>query len=83
MTTTKSNIDRLARTLLNIIRKEYKMVHIRREITKEQAEKVIHEKDWSDIFDVSEVCGYGVYGERVLELDGKYYVDYSRGESCD
>ena len=83
MTTTKSNIDSLARTLLNIIRKEYKMVHIRREITKEQAEKVIHEKDWSDIFDVSEVCGYGVYGERVREENGKYYVEFYRGESCD
>ena len=83
MTKTKQ-IDGLARALLDIIRKEFgNMVHIRREITKEQAEKVIHEKDWSDIFDVSEVCGYGVYGERVLELDGKYYVDYSRGESCD
>ena len=59
------------------------MVHIRREITKEQAEKVIHEKDWSDIFDVSEVYGYGVYGERVREENGKYYVEFYRGESCD
>ena len=84
MTKTKSNIDGLARALLDIIRKEFgNMVPIKREITKEQAEKVIHEKDWSDIFDVTEVCGYGVYGERVLELDGKYYVDYSRGDSCD
>lgn len=84
MTKTKSNIDGLARALLDIIRKEFgNMVPIKREITKEQAEKVIHEKDWSDIFDVAEVCGYGVYGERVREEDGKYFVEFYRGESCD
>ena len=84
MTKTKNNIDGLARSLLDIIRKEYRMVHIRREITKEQAEKVIHEKDWSDIFDVAEVCGYGVYGEEVRkEDDGNYYVIFMRGDSCD
>jgi len=84
MTKTKSNIDGLARALLDIIRKEFgNMVPIKREITKEQAEKVIHENDWSNIFSQSEVCGYGVYGERVREEDGKYYVEYYRGDSCD
>ena len=84
MTTTKSNIDGLARALLDIIRKEFgNMVPIKREITKEQAEKVIHENDWSNIFSQSEVCGYGVYGERVREEDGKYYVEFYRGDSCD
>ena len=84
MTKTKSNIDGLARTLLDIIRKEFgNMVPIKREITKEQAEKVIHENDWSNIFSQSEVCGYGVYGERVREEDGKYFVEFYRGESCD
>lgn len=84
MTKTKSNIDGLARALLDIIRKEFgNMVPIKREITKEQAEKVIHENDWSNIFSQSEVCGYGVYGERVREEDGKYYVEFYRGESCD
>ena len=84
MTTTKSNIDGLARALLDIIRKEFgNMVPIKREITKEQAEKVIHENDWSNIFSQSEVCGYGVYGERVRKEDGKYFVEFYRGESCD
>jgi len=84
MTKTKSNIDGLARALLDIIRKEFgNMVPIKREITKEQAEKVIHENDWSNIFSQSEVCGYGVYGERVREEDGKYFVEFYRGESCD
>ena len=84
MTRTKSNIDGLARALLDIIRKEFgNMVPIKREITKEQAEKVIHENDWSNIFSQSEVCGYGVYGERVREEYGKYYVEFYRGESCD
>ena len=84
MTKTKSNIDGLARALLDIIRKEFgNMVPIKREITKEQAEKVIHENDWSNIFSQSEVCGYGVYGERVREENGKYFVEFYRGESCD
>lgn len=84
MTKTKSNIDGLARALLDIIRKEFgNMVPIKREITKEQAEKVIYENDWSNIFSQSEVCGYGVYGERVREEDGKYFVEFYRGESCD
>ena len=84
MTKTKSNIDGLARALLDIIRKEFgNMVPIKREITKGQAEKVIHENDWSNIFSQSEVCGYGVYGERVREEDGKYFVEFYRGESCD
>ena len=84
MTKTKSNIDGLARALLDIIRKEFgNMVPIKREITKEQAEKVIHENDWSNIFSQSEVCGYGVYGERVRDEDGKYFVEFYRGESCD
>lgn len=83
MTKTKQ-IDGLARALLDIIRKEFgNMVPIKREITKEQAEKVIHENDWSNIFSQSEVCGYGVYGERVREENGKYYVEFYRGESCD
>ena len=84
MTKTKSNIDGLARALLDIIRKEFgNMVPIKREITKEQAEKVIHENDWSNIFSQSEVCGYGVYGERIREENGKYFVEFYRGESCD
>ena len=84
MTKTKSNIDGLARALLDIIRKEFgNMVPIKREITKEQAEKALHENDWSNIFSQSEVCGYGVYGERVREEDGKYFVEFYRGESCD
>lgn len=81
---TNVQTDILARALLDIIRKEYSgMIQIKREITEEQALKVIHERDWSDIFDVSEICGYGVYGREVREEDGKYYVIYCRGDSCD
>lgn len=77
-------IDSLAAAAYKAIRKEWEnMVHIKREITKEQAENVIHHNNWEGIFDISEVCGYGVYGERVREEDGKYYVEYSRGDSCD
>lgn len=61
----------------------------KREITKEQYERAIQngghiaEEDKSDVFSCSEIWGYGVYGNRVVEDDGKYYVDYSIGETCD
>lgn len=77
-------IDSLAAAAYKAIRKEWEnMVHIEREITKEQAENVIHHNNWEGIFDISEVCGYGVYGEHVREENGKYVVEYYRGESCD
>lgn len=77
-------IDGLAAAAYKAIRKEWeRMVPIKREITKEQAENVIQHNNWEGIFDISEVCGYGVYGERVCEEDGKYVVEYYRGDSCD
>ena len=80
----KIAMDNLARAAYKAIRKEYdKMKQIKREITKEQAQKVIHEDDWSNIFDVSEVCGYGVYDEEISQEGDKYYVTYMRGDSCD
>lgn len=77
-------IDSLAAAAYKAIRKELEnMVPIKREITKEQAENVIQHNNWEGIFDISEVCGYGVYGERVREENGKYVVEYYRGDSCD
>lgn len=78
-------IDGLAADAYKAIRKEWeRMVPIKREITKEQAENVIQHNNWEGIFDISEVCGYGVYGEEVRkEDDGNYYVIFMRGDSCD
>lgn len=35
------------------------------------------------LFDPADIYGYGVYSAEVYELDGKYYLSYNRGESCD
>lgn len=78
-------IDGLAAAAYKAIRKEWeKMVQVKRKITEEQAQNVIHHNNWEGIFDISEVCGYGVYGEEVRkEDDGNYYVIFMRGDSCD
>lgn len=61
----------------------------KREITKEQYERAkpnrnyIAVEDMADIFTVSELYGYGVYGARACKEDDKYYVYYSIGNSCD
>lgn len=28
------------------------------------------------------VCGYGYYGGRLLEIDGKFYIEATCGDSC-
>lgn len=56
---------------------------IKREITKEQYERATQEHDARGIFTDSEVMGYGVYGTKYAEENGKYYVTYSLGSSCD
>lgn len=69
-------LDYLARGVL------LAMVECEREITKEEYEQA-KKGDFSEIFDMWEVMGYGVYGAHVFEKDGKYFVSYSRGSSCD
>ena len=60
------------------------MTHtIKREITEEQFKKAVNEHDVTDIFTAQEVCGYGVYCERYYAQDGKYFVSYQLGSSCD
>ena len=50
----------------------------KREITKEQYERAkcnrnyIADEDMTDIFNASELYGYGVYGARVYKEDDKY-----------
>ena len=44
---------------------------------------IVPESAYSDIFSVSELIGYGVYLVRPFEKDGKYFVRYQRGDSCD
>lgn len=60
-----------------------------REITKEQYERAmknngyIADEDGKDIFTISEMCGYGVYLPIAFERDGKYFVSFELGSSCD
>jgi len=59
-----------------------------REITKEQFDRAddrgyLAHADYLKIFDESERMGYGVYADHVFEKDGKYYVSFEMGDSCD
>lgn len=58
-----------------------------REITAEQYARAksgyLTEEDREIVFYPSELYGYGVYGGDVIERDGKYYVRYSLGSTCD
>lgn len=37
----------------------------------------------SKYFDISIICGYGLYGAKAYCKDGEYYIDYKIGGSCD
>ena len=62
---------------------------LEREITAEQYERATHnhgyllESDRRDVFSDSELYGYGVYGGTVFEEEGKHYVRFSLGSTCD
>ena len=58
------------------------MVDIKRQITEAEYNKAKKETPYSLISDNIKM-GYGVYGASVYEEDGKYYLEYSRGDSCD
>lgn len=60
-----------------------------KEITKEIYDRAkekggyIASEDMSKVFSISQLCGYGVYTPKVFEKDGKYYVSFYLGSSCD
>ena len=58
------------------------MVSVEREITEEQYKKAQNEGIES-ILPVEVLCGYGYYGGSLIHTDGKYFVKYKRGETCD
>lgn len=58
------------------------MVDVTYEIKKEEYDKALEHGADSIIGDAIHM-GYGVYGSNVKEVDGKYYLSYSRGNSCD
>ena len=60
-----------------------------KEITKEIYDRAkanndyITKDDMDKVFSISQLCGYGVYTPTVFEKDGKYYVSFYLGSSCD
>ena len=60
------------------------MKNYTKELTKDQFERYFKgELSKSELFSVAELIGYGVYLGVPYEEDGKYYVSYSMGSSCD
>ena len=59
------------------------MVDVTYQISKEEYEQAKEKGAMSLITDPALISGYGVYGARVSEADGKYYLSFSRGNSCD
>lgn len=58
------------------------MIEITNEITKEEYEKA-KEKGAGSLIDDYWYMSYGVYGASVSEVDGKYYLTWMHGDSCD
>ena len=58
------------------------MTDVNREITKEEYDKAKEEGAYSIISEAI-VMGYGAYGAYVYEKEGKYFLTYSSGSSCD
>ena len=59
------------------------MVQVDNEITKEEYDQAQEKGAMSLITSEALLIGYGVYGAFVYEKDGKYYLRYKRGDSCD
>lgn len=60
------------------------MVHEKREITKDQYDRYFKgELDKSELHSEAEIYGYGVYWGNPYEKDGKYYMPYYMGDSCE
>lgn len=58
------------------------MVSVSYEITEEEYKKALEDGPLSLVSE-SVIMGYGCYGASVSEHDGKYFLSYLRGDSCD
>lgn len=58
------------------------MIDVKREISKEEYDKAQAEGAES-LISSDIIIGYGVSCARVYEEDGKFYLTYWRGNSCD
>ncbi len=68
------------------------MQYCEREITKEEYDEIMTASNGhghvpinleTKYFNICILCGYGLYGTKVREENGKYFLDYSIGETCD
>ena len=65
------------------------MTQCKRKITKEMYGRAVQNggqltrEDYWNVFNESDVMGYGVYNERLAEEEGNYYVTFNRGSSAD
>ena len=59
------------------------MVDVTYQISKEEYEQAKEKGAMSLITSPALLYGYGVAGASVKEVDGQYYLTYSRGNSCD
>lgn len=62
----------------------------KREISEEMYNRAVSEhngylasEDMGRVFSASEICGYGMYGARVLKENDKFYVSFWLGSTCD
>ena len=65
------------------------MIMLTKKITKEIYDKAIKNRNYitnddrNKVWDISDLCGYGIYGDQVYEENGEYFVKYWRGSTCD
>ena len=58
------------------------MKNVNYEISEDDYKKAL-EKGARSLVSESVIMGYGCYCARVYEQDGKYYLSYDMGDSCD
>lgn len=56
---------------------------IPKEIYDRSVNGCIAKEDKMKVYGMDILHGYGLYGEKVFEHDGKYYVTFVKGDSCD
>jgi len=65
------------------------MPYLTKEITQDIYDRAqahngyITDDDKAKVFNICELCGYGIYGAKAYAENDKYYCRYYRGSSCD
>ena len=60
------------------------MTTYQRKLSEEDLQKIMeNDGDVYCLFSEAQIMGYGVYGARVIMIDGQKFLRYSMGDSCD